>query len=78
MSSSMSALMELSMEEAICSAEEVLRSERRNRKALGAMADLPLYTIPYPQIRKIAALKNHIFLGGGVRERGIKYSEDGR
>ena len=49
------------MEEVICSAEEVLRSERRNRKALGVMADLPLYTIPYPQIKKIAALKNHIF-----------------
>lgn len=49
------------MEEVICSAEEVLRSERRNRKALGAMADLPLYTIPYPQIKKIAALKNQIW-----------------
>lgn len=49
------------MEEVICSAEEVLQSERRNRKALGAIADLPLYTIPYPQIKKIAALKNHIW-----------------
>ena len=49
------------MEEVICSAEEVLRSERKNRKDLGAIADLPLYTIPYPQIRKIAAIKNHIW-----------------
>lgn len=48
-------------EELICSAEEVLRSERKNREALGAIADLPLYTIPYPQIKKIAALKNHIW-----------------
>ena len=53
--------MAVGMEEVICSAEEVLRSERRNRKALGAMADLPLYTIPYTQIKKIAALKNNIW-----------------
>lgn len=49
------------MEEVICSAEEVLRSERRNRKAQGAFSDLPVYTIPYTQIKKIAALKNHIW-----------------
>lgn len=54
-------VMAAGMEEMICSADEVLRSERRNRKALGAIADLPLYTIPYPQIKKIAALKNHIW-----------------
>lgn len=53
--------MSAGMEEVICSAEEVLRSERRNQKALGAAADLPQYTIPYPQIKKIAALKNHIW-----------------
>ena len=49
------------MEDRICSADEVLRSERRNRKELGAVADLPMYTIPYPQIKKIAAIKNHIW-----------------
>ena len=49
------------MEEVICSAEEVLRSERKNRKVKGTLADLPVYTIPYTQIRKIAALKNHIW-----------------
>ena len=49
------------MENRICSADEVLRSERRNRKELGALADLPMYTIPYPQIKKIAAIKNHIW-----------------
>lgn len=48
-------------EEVICSAEEVLRSERENRKAQGAFSDLPVYTIPYTQIRKIAAIKNHIW-----------------
>lgn len=48
------------MEEVICSAEEVLRSERKNRRAQGIYADMPSYTIPYVQIRKIAALKDHI------------------
>lgn len=49
------------MEEVICSAEEVLRSERKNRKAQGVLASQPVYTIPYTQIRKIAAIKNHIW-----------------
>lgn len=48
-------------EEMICSAEEVLRSERRNKRELGAIADLPIYTIPYPQVKKIAAIKDHIW-----------------
>jgi len=48
------------MEEVICSAEEVLKSERKNRRAQGIYADMPSYTIPYTQIRKIAALKDHI------------------
>ncbi len=49
------------MEEVICSAEEVLKSERKNRKAQGIYADMPAYSIPYAQIRKIAAIKNHIW-----------------
>ena len=48
------------MEEVICSAEEVLKSERKNRRVQGIYADMPSYTIPYAQIRKIAALKDHI------------------
>ena len=48
-------------EEVICSAEEVLKSERRNRRELGVIADLPIYDIPYPQIKKIAAIKDHIW-----------------
>ena len=48
-------------EEVICSAEEVLKSERRNRRELGAIADLPIYDIPYPQIKKIASIKDHIW-----------------
>lgn len=48
-------------EEVICSAEEVLRRERKNRKAQGMFVDLAVYTIPYTQVRKMVALKNHIW-----------------
>ena len=48
-------------EEVIYSSNEMFRMERKNRKALGELADMPVYSIPYPQIRKIAALKNHIW-----------------
>lgn len=48
-------------EEAVCSAGDILRSERERRKALGELSDLPVYSIPYPKIRKIAALKSHIW-----------------
>lgn len=48
-------------EEIIYSCEEMLRMEKKNRERLGAMADLPVYSIPYPQIKKIANLKNHIW-----------------
>lgn len=48
-------------EEAIYSAAQMLSAERRNRNRLGELADMPVYSIPYPQIKKIAALKNHIW-----------------
>ena len=48
-------------EEVVFSASEMILSENRNKERLGNLADLPEYTIPYPQIRKIAALKNHIY-----------------
>ena len=35
--------------------------ENANRRKLGAIADIPVYSIPYPQIKKIAAIKNHIW-----------------
>lgn len=47
-------------EEVIYSSSQMLSAERKKRKALGALADIPVYSIPYSQIRKIAALKNHI------------------
>ena len=48
-------------EEVIYSAEEMIRMENRNKKKLGNLADIPIYSIPYPQIKKIAALKDHIW-----------------
>lgn len=49
------------VEEVIYSAGEMILMENRNKQKLGNMADIPVYSIPYPQIKKIAALKNHIW-----------------
>jgi hypothetical protein len=41
----------------------MMRMEKANRRklgVLGVLADLPVYDIPYPQVKKIAALKNHL------------------
>ena len=48
-------------EDIIYTSTQMIRMERRNRKKLGIMADIPVYRIPYPQIKKIAALKNQIY-----------------
>ena len=48
-------------EDVIYSSSKMFSSERRNREALGKLADIPVYSIPYPQVRKIAALKNQIW-----------------
>ena len=48
-------------EEVIYSADQMLRFEAKNRKKLGSLADIPTYSIPYPQIKKKAALKNQIW-----------------
>lgn len=48
-------------EKVICSATQMLSSERRNRNRLGELADIPVYSIPYIQVKKIAAIKNHIW-----------------
>lgn len=47
-------------EEVIYSAEQMIQMENANRRRLGNMADIPTYSIPYPQIRKIAAIRHHI------------------
>lgn len=48
-------------EEVIYSSSQMFAAERKNRDALGVLADMSVYSIPYSQIRKIAALKNHIW-----------------
>ena len=48
-------------EEVIYSSNQMFLAERKNRETLGALADVPVYSIPYPQIKKMAALKNHIW-----------------
>lgn len=48
-------------EEIIYSAGEMLAMERKNKERLGDLADIKVYTISYAQIKKIAALKDHIW-----------------
>lgn len=48
-------------EEIIYSAGDIIAMENKNRQHLGSMADMPVCSIPYPQIKKIAAIKNHIW-----------------
>lgn len=48
-------------EEVIYSSNQMFSAERKNREALGMLADMPVYSIPYVHIKKIAALKNHIW-----------------
>lgn len=48
-------------EEVIYSSKQMFALERRNRDNLGVLADMPMYSIPYHQIKKTAALKNHIW-----------------
>ncbi len=43
------------------SAGDMIKMENADKKRLGSMADMPVYTIPYPQIKKIANFKNHIW-----------------
>lgn len=48
-------------EEVIYSASTMLLAESKNRERLNIYADMPIYSIPYPQIKKIAAIRNHIW-----------------
>lgn len=40
---------------------KILKMEREHKVKLGQYADMPVYTIPYPQIKKIANFKDHIY-----------------
>lgn len=48
-------------EDVIYSASEVLQEERAYRKQLGQLADIKIYDMPYTKIKKIAALKSHVW-----------------
>ena len=48
-------------EEVICSSSQMWSAERKRKKELGQMADIPTYSIPYNQIKKIANFKAQIF-----------------
>ena len=48
-------------EEVIYNSNQMFQMERANKRKLGQLADLPVYSIPYPQIKKIAAIRNHIW-----------------
>ncbi len=48
-------------EAVVFSCEEMLREERKRRRELGKLGELPVYRIPYSQIRKIANFKGHIY-----------------
>ncbi len=47
-------------EEVVYSCEAILRMEARNRKRLGNMADMPIYSIPYTNIKKIVQFRTGI------------------
>lgn len=49
------------VEEVIYSASDMIAMENANKRRLGAVPNIPIYSIPYPQVKKIAALKNHIW-----------------
>ena len=48
-------------EDVVLSSAKMVAEERKQKRELGVLADIHLYEIPYPQIKKIAALKNHIW-----------------
>lgn len=48
-------------EDVVLSCKTMLREEGKRRRILGNMANMPIYSIPYPQIKKIANFKDHIY-----------------
>ena len=48
-------------EEVIYTSSHMFAMENKKKLELGNLADMPVYSIPYRQVRKIAALKNHIW-----------------
>lgn len=50
----------MACEEVIYRSNEMFAMERKRKKELGNLADIPTYSIPYVQIKKIANFKNQI------------------
>lgn len=48
-------------EEVVLSCSKMFSNERKLKRELGMLADMHIYEIPYPQIKKIAALRNQIW-----------------
>ena len=48
-------------EEIIYSSSDLWKEERKHKKSLGCFADMPTYSIPYLQIKKIANFRHQIF-----------------
>ena len=48
-------------EDVVLSCAAMLHEEGKRRRTLGKMANMSIYSIPYPQIKKIANFKNHIY-----------------
>lgn len=48
-------------EEVIFTSTEMFLEEKKQKKALGALAGVKIYSIPYPQVKKIANFKEHIY-----------------
>lgn len=48
-------------EEVIYSSADILCEERRQKRALGSLAGVKTYSIPYPQVRKIFAIRERIW-----------------
>ena len=48
-------------EEDVLSCEAMLREEGKRRRTLGNLANMPIYSIPYPKVKKIANFKDHIY-----------------
>lgn len=48
-------------EEVIYTSSQMFAMEHANQNRLGSLADMPVYSIPYTQIKKMANFKNHIW-----------------
>ena len=53
---------EIVKEQVIYSGADILHEERRQAQSLGALAGVKTYSIPYPQVRKILAIRERIWV----------------